>query len=321
MDITTRDAECGVMGPDGLLVGRFEQAVDLTSTVVVQLNLTHAELVSLLLASIVSDLLDCRLRKLQVRVVIHESWHRELLSSADQPAGGSLTASQPSEAWPDIILEQPCLPAPSDILRIAGTATTVLWLAARAVGGVLTTPVTASGRDLRALAAIVSADRPDVPSDEGLPPSLLRDLMDQIRCDVVAFGGFDSERQQMWYTQTVRGRGADAVTDQSAVHWEHYWNCQLCSYPDRTGDLRSIVTIGDFYSTREWHAIGRCGIYQPMGFEHALMMTLPAHPGGAGRPGRTLRLFFFRGPGGFFRDRPCPAHAAATAPAPGLSRC
>jgi len=166
----------------------------------------------------------------------------------------------------------------------------------------MTTPVTASGRELRALAAIVSADRPDVPPGEGLPPSLLQDLIDQIRCDVVAFGGFDSRQQQMWYTQTVRGRGADAVTDRSAVHWEHYWNCELCSYPDRTGDLRSVITIGDFHSTRQWHAIGRCGIYRPLGFDHALMLTLPVAPGHTAGPGRTLRLFFFRGRGADFSE-------------------
>jgi len=29
--------------------------------------------------------------------------------------------------------------------------------------------------------------------------------------------------------------------------WEHYWDCRLCSYTDRTGDLRSITKISDFY--------------------------------------------------------------------------
>ncbi len=47
--------------------------------------------------------------------------------------------------------------------------------------------MTASERDLRALAAIVSEDRPDLPDGEGLPPSLVADLMNQIRCDQVVF--------------------------------------------------------------------------------------------------------------------------------------
>jgi len=168
---------------------------------------------------------------------------------------------------------------------------------------VTTTPVPASDRDLRALATIVSASRPDVPVDEGLPPSLLRDLMAQISCDVVAFGGFDSGRQLTSYSQAIRGPGVAAVTDRCPVHWEHFWSCELCSYPDRTGDLRSIIKIGDFYSTRQWHAIGRCGIYRSLGFDHALMLTLPAGPGDDAGPGRTLRLFFFRGPGADFSER------------------
>jgi len=40
----------------------------------------------------------------------------------------------------------------------------------------MSTPVRASDRDLRALAAIVSQDRPDLPDGDGLPPSLLGDL-------------------------------------------------------------------------------------------------------------------------------------------------
>ena len=75
----------------------------------------------------------------------------------------------------------------------------------------MTIPVTVSDRGLRALAAVVSEDRPDVPAKEGLPPSLLADLMGQIRCDVIAFTGFDSGRQESWVhavdPRRRRGRG------------------------------------------------------------------------------------------------------------------
>jgi hypothetical protein len=37
---------------------------------------------------------------------------------------------------------------------------------------------------------------------------------------------------------------------------EHYWDFASCSYPDRTGDLRSVVTISDFYSGRQWRSMG-----------------------------------------------------------------
>jgi DNA-binding CsgD family transcriptional regulator len=162
----------------------------------------------------------------------------------------------------------------------------------------------ASERDLRALAAIVSEDRPDLPDGEGLPFSLLADLMGQIRCDVIAFGGFDSGRQQTWSAQSMPDSGEGVVADAAPVNWEHYWDCLPCSFPDRTGDLRSIVKIADFYSTRQWHSIGtRCGINRPLGFEHALMLTVPAVPTAGSGPGRTMRLFFFRGPGLDFCER------------------
>jgi len=92
--------------------------------------------------------------------------------------------------------------------------------------------------------------------------------------------------------------------DLDAVHWQHYWNCQPCSYPDRTGDLRTVITIADFYSGRQWHSTGMyADLYRPKGFEHELMLTLPYGPGRSTRgPGKTLRMFLFRGPGSDFSE-------------------
>src|SRR5215472_12585376 len=109
----------------------------------------------------------------------------------------------------------------------------------------MSTPIRASDRDLRALAALVSEDRPDLPDGEGLPPSLLADLMGQIRCDNMSFDGFDSGRQKTWFFQVMHHCGdavvEDVPDDEDLVHWQHYWDCQPCNYPDRTGDLYSIV--------------------------------------------------------------------------------
>ena len=71
------------------------------------------------------------------------------------------------------------------------------------MGSTVSTPVRASARDLRALAAIVSEDRPDQPDGEGLPPSLLADLMGQIRCDVLTFFGMDSGQRAYWFGQDI----------------------------------------------------------------------------------------------------------------------
>ena len=140
----------------------------------------------------------------------------------------------------------------------------------------------ASDRDLRALADIVSQDRADLPAGEGLPPSLLADLMGQIRCDIISFEGFDSRRQETWLFQSLPGRGDAVAEDLDPVHWGLYWDCQPCSYPDRTGDLRSVVKVTDFYSSRQWHSTGMYyDMLRPWGHEHELMLTLPAMPGPA----------------------------------------
>jgi DNA-binding CsgD family transcriptional regulator len=158
--------------------------------------------------------------------------------------------------------------------------------------------------DLRTLAGMVSGRRADLPRD-GLPLSLLAELAGQIRCDMIAFHGYDSGRQQTLFLQHLPG-GEDVVVeeDYNALHWQHYWDCQPCSYPDRAGDLRSIVKVTDFYSARQWHSTGMyCDMFRPWGHEHELMLTLPAAPGPFSGPGRTVRLFFFRAPGRDFSER------------------
>jgi DNA-binding CsgD family transcriptional regulator len=168
----------------------------------------------------------------------------------------------------------------------------------------MSTPVRASDRDLRALAAIVSQARPDLPDGEGLPPSLLADLMGQIRCDVLWFTGYDSGRQAFWFGQEVPAIDLPGLEDRDRALWAHYWDCKPCSYPDRTGDLRSITKDSDFYSARQWHATGvYSDVYRPQGLEQGLQLCLPEPPGPTLGPGRTARLIFARGPGPDFSER------------------
>ena len=165
-------------------------------------------------------------------------------------------------------------------------------------------PVTASGRDLRTLAGIVSDDRGEPPADggEGLAPSLLTDLLGLVGGDLVVFSGTDSSRRVDWFGQTMPIEADDPGFDEASF-WSHYWNSP-CSYPERTGDLRRHVQMSDFYSARQWHSTGMYqDCYRPYGNEHDLMLCLPASRGWTGGPGRTLRLVFIRGPGPDFSDR------------------
>jgi len=168
----------------------------------------------------------------------------------------------------------------------------------------MSTPVRASDRDLRALAAVVSQDRPDVPEEEGLPPSLLADLKDQISCDEAVLVGFDSHRQTFWFVQQVPVTDIPESEELDQVYWQIYWDSRFCSYPVRTRDLRNIIKITDFYSTRQWHSSAMYTDHDRlMGVEHCLMLCLPeALPATAG-PGRHVRLYLTRGPGPDFSER------------------
>jgi hypothetical protein len=118
-------------------------------------------------------------------------------------------------------------------------------------------PVTVRERDLRALAGMVSEDRSDLPDGEGLPPSLLADLMDQIRCDGISLDRYDSGRRACSLLQLVPAPSDDeprAFEDLDPARlerfWACHWDCQSCSYPERTGDLRVVVKPSDFISPK-----------------------------------------------------------------------
>ena len=64
------------------------------------------------------------------------------------------------------------------------------------------------------------------------------------------------------------------------------------------------MKITDFYSARQWHSTGMyTDVYRPQGVEHELQLFLPDPAGPIAGPGRTLRLFFFRGTGPDFSER------------------
>jgi DNA-binding CsgD family transcriptional regulator len=163
-------------------------------------------------------------------------------------------------------------------------------------------PVVASGRDLRALAGIVSEDRADLPADGGLPESLLADLMSQIRCDAVVFNGFDSGRQAHWFVQEVPSTLGSEDSDRA--YWQHYRDSQFDSYPIHTGDLRGVIKISDFYSARQWHStVMYTDFDRLMGIEHCLMLCLPEAPPRTAGPGRHVRLTLDRRSGPDFSER------------------
>ncbi len=122
--------------------------------------------------------------------------------------------------------------------------------------------------------------------------------MSQIRCDSVALAGFGTPRQAVWFGQDVPPDDQADDEDLDRVFWANYWDCRCCSYPDSSGDLRSVIMPRGFYSARQWHSTGMYTDYfGPFGIEHETGFVFPAGPGPAAGPGQTVRLLFFRGPG------------------------
>jgi|SRR5689334_6275789 hypothetical protein len=93
----------------------------------------------------------------------------------------------------------------------------------------MTAPVTASERDLRTLAGIVSDHRADLPA-EGLPLSLLADLKDQIRCE---------RRRSLAWTATGRRIGSSRILGASILRGPRIWSERTGS---STGTANSAAT-------------------------------------------------------------------------------
>lgn len=156
----------------------------------------------------------------------------------------------------------------------------------------MTGPVSVTERDVHSLLRIVTDEREEA-SGDGLPWSLLTDLIEQIPSDGLSFTGLDSRQRTGLFDQALPAESQD---DGGPEFWAHYWKCEPCSYPDRSGDLRSVTKLSDFYSARQWHATGMYCDYL-RDYEHEIMVCLPAGQG------RTIRLILFRGSGPDFSER------------------
>lgn len=150
--------------------------------------------------------------------------------------------------------------------------------------------------DLRVLLDVV-ADHPDGPAEKPLPDVVLERVAALIRCELVSFTDFDAVGGDLYADQEFSLEAMVTNVDEEAF-FRHYWDCVPCSYPDRSGDRSSVLRISDHLTSRQWHATGMYQDYfSPLGFEHEIMLCLPAPAG------RTRRLILFRGPGLDFGDR------------------
>lgn len=157
----------------------------------------------------------------------------------------------------------------------------------------------AADGDLRAMRRLVLDSAQDDREPELLLPSATLDgLRSLLGCAAVSIGVIDSTDQTASPWQDLPIDAGDGDPELLAVFFRHYWDCVPCVYPDRTGDLDSVIQISDFYSARQYRNTGMWSEYfAPSGTAHHMTACL------AGAPGRTLRLAAFRGAGRDFTDR------------------
>jgi DNA-binding CsgD family transcriptional regulator len=158
-------------------------------------------------------------------------------------------------------------------------------------------------KDLRALVQAVEEGRStdsEAEPDTDLPSGVLEALRTLVLCDDVTFleltpTGCDIAHMQAWPQPEVDSIGEVGV-DANDPFWTHYWDCDAVSYPSVTGDVRSVTTISDFYSLRQWRDTGMHAEVL-RGIKHRIMVCLSAPEG------HERRLLLFRTSGSDFDER------------------
>lgn len=131
-----------------------------------------------------------------------------------------------------------------------------------------------TSRDLRAMLDMIDAGYQDTPG-EGLPSAVAEGLGQLVPCDSISFFELDPGHRH------CGGHGCVHKPELTPAFWLHYWACPPCSYPERTGDFRSVRKVSDYYSQRQWHSSPMYSEYlRHFGVEHELIVCLPTVPGG-----------------------------------------
>ncbi len=127
------------------------------------------------------------------------------------------------------------------------------------------------------------------PSDQALPPVALERAFDLVACDINSFVDFDPYLRETYEFLGYPVDSTDESADDDEAFWRHYWDTPSCYWPSRSGNVRTITTISDFYSQREFRDSGMYTDYLAHSdIRHGMMMCL----GGAGS--RTRRVLFWR---------------------------
>jgi DNA-binding CsgD family transcriptional regulator len=146
--------------------------------------------------------------------------------------------------------------------------------------------------DLTALVELIEEGRRGEPGTAGLPPVVLERLRRLVPCDQVSFNDMVPDKKTVLiqdFPVECGLAGLETLADDDDPFWVHFWQSPQCAYALLSGDVRTVTTLSDFCSDREWHASGMyIDCLRQYGVEREAMLSLSAPPG------RARRILFFR---------------------------
>jgi DNA-binding CsgD family transcriptional regulator len=155
--------------------------------------------------------------------------------------------------------------------------------------------------DVEALVDVLEDARSDDPGP-AMPWALLEGLQRLVPCDLdVSFQHHEYAAFRTPVHQAVEPGGVRIGPFSHPVEpehpfWQHWWRGP-CSWPQRTGDLRRVTMIRDFFPTEQaWLADPMSEVLGPA-VRECMLVSLPA------APGEARRICFMRHDGPAFTER------------------
>jgi DNA-binding CsgD family transcriptional regulator len=155
--------------------------------------------------------------------------------------------------------------------------------------------------DIEDLVRVLDDARHDDPGP-ALPWALLEGLQQLVPCDLdVSYQHHDHQGSRTLLIQGAEPGGVrldiegPTPSEPHDPFWQHWWQ-GYCSWPQRSGDLTSVIQGGDFFPT-EWAWLADPMSEINAGVRETMLVSLPAPPGEA------RRICFMRGSGPAFTER------------------
>ncbi|TCO49420.1 regulatory LuxR family protein [Kribbella antiqua] len=156
--------------------------------------------------------------------------------------------------------------------------------------------LTVTERDLRRMLDVIDLGRQAGP-DEVFPRELMHALAELIPADDVTFQISRPLDREFVAAEEVTEQPVDPGEGWEDVFWRSYWDDEVCSRPQRTGDYDTIWKVSDYRSVRQLHGSPIGEWFRLFGTRSEIIVPFPV------RGAEDRRLMLFRATGRDFTER------------------